>query len=253
MSSANDCSRKAGAGMTTRPNIEAQQFSGYDLVEKSLPDSDHKLLARWVQKYRLTDDDPMFGMYLSAKVSFNSAAAAGRAAAAVDNGIRLIPDTIYQGTIQASNELAKIVESKGAQAGQAIVKAIGATGAQLKGDLEQILGASTASIRSAADSAAAQAQAARNNIIEAGVQEYRQLAAQAIEQQMEAWAVEKRTKAFIFGAAVMAFSCLATYFALDSLHFITPHQIALTKSGHRNCGYANIVDQGKQFVCVIDY
>ena len=98
--------------------------TGYDLVEQSLPDSDHKLLGRWVQRYKLSDDDPMFGQYLTARVAFSSAAAAGAAAQAVQAGVSKIPDQIYQGAIKAGNEvkgaLAAEIRGQGVEVGQAL-------------------------------------------------------------------------------------------------------------------------------------
>ncbi len=79
--------------------------TGYDLVEQSLPDSDHKLLARWVQRYKLSDDDPFFGQYLTARVTFASAAAAGAAAQAVQAGVAAIPTQIFNSAVNASNEV----------------------------------------------------------------------------------------------------------------------------------------------------
>ncbi|MBU2766214.1 hypothetical protein HAP94_08390 [Acidithiobacillus ferrivorans] len=89
------------AGAT--PPVES--VTGYDLVEQSLPDSEHKLLGRWVQRYKLSDDDPMMGQYLAARVAYSSAAAAGAAAQAVQAGVSKIPDQIWDGAIRAGGEV----------------------------------------------------------------------------------------------------------------------------------------------------
>ena len=92
---------------------QGETATGYDLVEQSLPDADHKLLARWVQRYKLADDDPFFGQYLTARVTFASAAAAGQAAEAVKAGVAQIPDQIFSGAGRAADEVKGALVSGG--------------------------------------------------------------------------------------------------------------------------------------------
>ena len=91
-----------GAGETPHGD---DVVTGYDLVEQSLPDADHKLLARWVQKYKLSDDDPFFGSYLTARVTFASAAAAGGSAALVYKQVQSIPKVIQDAIIAGAGEI----------------------------------------------------------------------------------------------------------------------------------------------------
>jgi hypothetical protein len=115
-----DAQNEAGA----TPPVEAVTGTGYDLVEQSLPDSEHKLLGRWVQRYKLSDDDPMMGQYLTARVAFSSAAAAGAAAQAVQSSVAGIPDQIFKGAIRAGDEikgaLASEIRGQGVEVGQAL-------------------------------------------------------------------------------------------------------------------------------------
>lgn len=113
-----DLKNEAGA----TPLVE--NVTGYDLVEQSLPDSEHKLLGRWVQRYKLSDDDPMMGQYLTARVAFASAAAAGAAAKAVQSGVSSIPDQIFQGAVKAGDEIKSNlihgIRNQGVEVGQAL-------------------------------------------------------------------------------------------------------------------------------------
>ncbi len=104
------------------PPVES--VTGYDLVEQSLPDSEHKLLGRWVQRYKLSDDDPMMGQYLTARVAYSSAVAAGAAAQAVQTGVADIPDKIYAGAVRAGDEIKSNlihgIRAQGVEVGQAL-------------------------------------------------------------------------------------------------------------------------------------
>ncbi|OFC60527.1 hypothetical protein BAE30_07920 [Acidithiobacillus caldus] len=241
------------AGETPQPKAQAEvKESGYDLVEKSLPDSEHKHLARWVQRYNLSDDDPMFGAYLAARVSFASAAAAGQAAVAVQSAVGTIEDRIFNGAVMAGEDVGKTIESKGAAVGDDISQKIAQTGNQIRGSLEKSL----ASIHSAADGAAEKARQARDSIVQSGVQEYRTMAAQAIENAMAGYRVEKRRNAFLFGAFVVAATAVGTFgltfSLLEKMHYLAPHPIEATSKGRRNCGVVTIPGFGKQYVCVLD-
>ncbi|OFC28661.1 hypothetical protein [Acidithiobacillus caldus] len=245
------------AGETPQPKAQAEvKESGYDLVEKSLPDSEHKHLARWVQRYNLSDDDPMFGAYLAARVSFASAAAAGEAATVVEKAVKGLPEQIYANAVRAGDDVAKTIEARGEEVSQSIVKSVTAAGNHIKGSLEQVFSASVGSICAAADGAAAQAKAARDAIIRSGVQEYQQRAAQAIEQQMAGYRIEKQRDAFLFGAFVVAAvslgACAVTVSVLEKLHYLAPHPIQMTSVNHRNCGVAVIDGFGRQYVCVLN-
>ncbi|OFC38868.1 hypothetical protein [Acidithiobacillus caldus] len=244
------------AGATPQPKAQAEiKESGYDLVEKSLPDSEHKHLARWVQRYNLSDDDPMFGAYLAARVSFASAAAASQAAVAVQSAVGSIEDRIFDGARLAGEDVKKVIENKGAEVGQSIVKAVTTAGMQVKSGIEQVFNSSIGSMRLVADSAAEKAQAARDAIVQSGVQEYRKLAAQAIENAMAGYRVERRKSAFLFGAFVVGITtvltCFFTVSALEKMGYIAPHPIQI-KSGHRNCGVASVGTFGPQYICVLD-
>lgn len=232
------------------------EASGYDLVEQALPEKAHKYLARWVQMYRLSDDDPMYGAYLAANVAFSSAAAAGKAAVAVQSAVGTIEDRIFDGARLAGEDVKKIIESKGAAVGDDISQKLTQTGNKIRGSLENLFQASLATIHSAADGAAEKAQAARDAIIKSGVQEYRDMAAQTIENTMAGYRIEKRRNAFLAGAFVVGISCVLscafTISALEKLHYIAPYPIQVTQKGHRNCGAATVGNFGRQYVCVLN-
>jgi hypothetical protein len=266
MSLANE--KPNGAGATAAgatPPKPAQQApsaggtvarSGYDLVEQVLPDTAHKHLARWVQMYRLSDDDPMYGAYLAANVAFSSAAAAGKAAVAVQSAVGSIEDRIFDGARLAGEDVKKIIENKGAAVGDDISQKLTQTGNKILGGLENLFQSSVASIHSAADGAAEKARLARDSIVQSGVQEYRTMAAQAIENAMAGYRVETRKSAFLFGAFVVGatcvLSCAFTVSLLQKMHYISPHPIVVTKSGHRDCGVEPVGTFGPQYVCVLN-
>lgn len=79
--------------------------SGYDLVADLLPVAQHKALGAWCVRYKIGEDDPIFGEKLAANVTFSSAAAAAAAAARVSDGVNAIPDKIFQGACKASDEV----------------------------------------------------------------------------------------------------------------------------------------------------
>ncbi len=232
------------------------EASGYDLVEQALPEKAHKYLARWVQMYRLSDDDPMYGAYLAANVAFSSAAAAGKAAVAVQSAVGTIEDRIFDGARLAGEDVKKLIESKGAAVGDDISQKIAQTGNKIRGSLENLFQSSLASIHSAADGAAEKARQARDSIVQSGVQEYRTMAAQAIENAMAGYRVKTRKSAFLFGAfvvgATFVLSFAFTVSLLQKLHYISPHPIVITKSGHRDCGVEPVGPFGPQYVCVLN-
>ncbi len=83
---------------------------GYDLAERSLSDTDHKLLARWVQKYKISADDPMYGAYLSARVAFDGAAAAGYSLEIMKTALASIPTKIQKAVIAGAGDIQRNVD-----------------------------------------------------------------------------------------------------------------------------------------------
>ncbi|WP_227487797.1 hypothetical protein, partial [Acidithiobacillus sp. HP-11] len=77
----------------------------YDLTERSLPDTDHKLLARWVQQYKISADDPMYGAYLSARVAFDGAAAAGYSLEIMKTALASIPNKIQKAVTAGAGDI----------------------------------------------------------------------------------------------------------------------------------------------------
>jgi hypothetical protein len=215
-----------------------------------------RLIAEATDMGIRSDDDTgwlLVGAFIN---SWACAAAAGRSAQAVDNGVKSIPDLIYRGAELAGDDVKKIIDLKAVEAGNSISEKVAQAGSKIRENILGIFTENIASMRSAADSAASKAQQARDSIIQSGVQEYRQLAAQAIEQQMAGYRIEKRRNAFLVGAFTIAFSSAFTAYgilsAIESLHYVAPEPISVTKSGHRNCGVANVQGIGQQYVCVLD-
>lgn len=92
-----------GTHKTGKASLAAD--SGYDLTERSLPDTDHKLLARWVQQYKISADDPMYGAYLSARVAFDGAAAAGYSLEIMKTTLASIPNKIQKAVIAGAGDI----------------------------------------------------------------------------------------------------------------------------------------------------
>lgn len=184
------------------------------------------------------------------------AAAAGRSAQAVEDHVKSIPDVIYQGASLAAEEVRKVVEGQGVTSGSNLAQKIEQAGTKIRTDILGIVQENLAAIHSAADGAAEKARQARDSIVQSGVQEYRTMAAQAIENAMAGYRVEKRKTAFLVGAFVVGMSfvlsCAFTVSLLQKMHYISPHPIQVTKSGHRNCGVANVGGFGPQYICVLD-
>jgi vacuolar-type H+-ATPase subunit H len=144
------------AGETPQAKVKPTD-TGYDLVEQSLPDSDHKVLGRWVQRYKLSDDDPMFGAYLAAKVSFNSAAAAGKALDTLQVSIDKIPDKIFQGSISAAKDINLAFKTEFGRYGQTLVTTVDQSRDKAIGEINKEIVASTGK-------AVSQIQSAGNNV-----------------------------------------------------------------------------------------
>ncbi|OCX71561.1 hypothetical protein A6M23_11505 [Acidithiobacillus thiooxidans] len=92
-------------GMHKMGKASMHAGSGYDLAERSLPDTDHKLLARWVQQYKISADDPMYGAYLSARVAFDGAAAAGYSLEIMKTTLASIPNKIQKAVIAGAGDI----------------------------------------------------------------------------------------------------------------------------------------------------
>lgn len=113
--------------------------TGYHLVEQSLPDSDHKLLGRWVHRYNLSDDDPMFGEYLAAKVTFSSAAAAGRAIEVINANIQKIPEMIFEGARAAGYDINLEFKKRFEGYGQTLIVAVDQARDKAKSQIQQTI------------------------------------------------------------------------------------------------------------------
>ena len=79
--------------------------SGYDLVADLLPIAKHKAFGAWCMRYKIGEDDPIFGEKLAADFTFESAAAAAKAAVQVSQGVNAIPEQIFSGAVKASDEV----------------------------------------------------------------------------------------------------------------------------------------------------
>lgn len=233
----------------------ASVATGYDLVEQALPDSDHKLLARWVQRYKLSDDDPMFGQYLTARVAFASATAAGASAVAVASAVSSIPDTVYQGAVRAGDEvrgvIAHEIRGKAVEAGMALKMLIdssakaGASALKTAGDnLETRLGLLPADVEKLVD------QKTRE-----GVQVFADAAAIAGAKMAKAasarrflWSVSGVAGLLIVFTAAGAF---IDWEYLSLTHLIAPAPLVQTTGGKNDCGLIPTTGNGKEDVCEI--
>ena len=98
--------------------------SGYELVADLLPVAQHRALGAWCMRYKIGEDDPIFGEKLAAGVAFNSAAAAALAAERVAAGVESIPKTILKGAIQATKSVQGDIAAVLKIGGDAILAAI---------------------------------------------------------------------------------------------------------------------------------
>lgn len=125
---------------TTKPiSTDTNTDTGYHLVEQSLPDEDHKLLGRWVHRYNLGDDDPMFGQYLAAKVTFSSATSTGRALEVINASIQKIPDMIFEGARAAGHDINLEFKKKFGEYGQTLIVAVDQARDKAKSQIQQTM------------------------------------------------------------------------------------------------------------------
>lgn len=84
--------------------------SGYEIIADLLPVEQHRAFGTWCVRYKIGEDDPIFGGKLATNVAFNSASAATRAAEIVIDEIGKIPQIIQKSAFAASGEVAGQIE-----------------------------------------------------------------------------------------------------------------------------------------------
>jgi len=254
--------KAAGAGetppvpVTDKPASEVD-VSGYSLVEQSLPDADHKLLARWVQRYKLDDDDPMFGQYLTARVAFSSAVAAGDAAQAakaaareVEIGVGKIQGQILAGAMKAGNsiqkDLAHVIGKGGDALLAAIAEAAAAGAKRVEEGSRDLVGKLDAAVEAKkAEGVSAFARAASEAAIAASTAAARQVISET--------KIKLRRSAIGMALIFLIYAVIGGGVAVEYLsltHRIAPHALVLTASGKPNCGEVTI-GESVQEVCQI--
>ncbi|OCX68705.1 hypothetical protein A6M27_10755 [Acidithiobacillus thiooxidans] len=86
------------------PEVKALK-TGFEMVADLLPMHEHKALGQWVIRYKLHEDDPIWGGYIAGAVSFKSAEAAHRSAALVINGLEKLPQIVQNAFFNAEKEV----------------------------------------------------------------------------------------------------------------------------------------------------
>lgn len=79
--------------------------TGLDLISDILPTGEFKQFVKWTQSYRIGQDDPFFGNVLATRVAFQSAAACGHAAAAIQEELKSLPGTIQNAVILGAGDI----------------------------------------------------------------------------------------------------------------------------------------------------
>jgi len=253
-------SKASGAGETPPVPVTdkpVSEVSGYSLVEQSLPDADHKLLARWVQRYRLDDDDPIFGQYLTARVAFSAAVAAGDAAQAakaavieVQEGIGKIQGQILAGAMKAGTSIQKDMTHVIAKGGDALLASIAeaaAVGAKkVEAGSKDLISKLDAAVEvKKAEGVSAFAAAASEAAVAASTAAARQVISET--------KVKLRRSAIGMSLIFLIYAVIGGGVAVEYLsltHRIAPHALVMTAGGKPNCGNITI-NGGVQTVCQI--
>ncbi|WP_163097267.1 hypothetical protein GL267_007300 [Acidithiobacillus ferrianus] len=88
----------------TKPE-PVEMETGLDLISDILPSGEFKQFVKWTQSYRIGQDDPFFGNVLATRVAFQSAAACGHAAAAIQEELKDLPSTIQNAVILGAGDI----------------------------------------------------------------------------------------------------------------------------------------------------
>jgi len=189
--------------------------SGYDLVADLLPMEKHKVFGAWCMRYKIDEDDPIFGEKLAADFTFESAAAAAKAAVQVSQGVNAIPEQIFSGAVKASDEVKGGLVAGGKLFAEAFTKAA----ADRQAALIAAVDAQQSSILSAATvgaekikTAAGTLTASLDKAVEAkkteGVSEFAKAAATAANAAAQASLLAQISRSAVASVLAFIFACM---------------------------------------------